>query len=210
MVRRWERMRGFPCRKSPPHRIRRISSNLSPFLPSAEEPPRFPLIRHSLRRATFPRGEGFAFRHPNISKSSPKGIPHLISFVLIGFPQQADKLEFARMSAAQYLPPGGRGTAKRWMRNGDTLPFAMQSSQRVQPFPMYLFNEMHTDSKQIAVPHPPQCAHWGTFPPGEGIALRRPCKHQFIGQLRKTDVHNILYLRSLRLRRRATAKGCLL
>ena len=34
---------------------------------------------------------------------------------------------------------------------------------------MYLFNEMHTDSEHIAVPHPPQCAHWGTFPPGEGI-----------------------------------------
>ena len=28
--------------------------------------------------------------------------------VLIGFPQQADKLEFVGMSAAQYLPPGGR------------------------------------------------------------------------------------------------------
>ena len=56
---------------------------------------------------------------------------------------------------------------------------------------MYLFNEMHTDSEQIAVPHPPQCAHWGTFPPGEGIALRNPYKHQFIGQLRKTDMHKM-------------------
>ena len=37
---------------------------------------------------------------------------------------------------------------------------------------MYLFNEMHTDSEQIAVPHPPQCAHWGTFPPGEGMVRR--------------------------------------
>ena len=34
---------------------------------------------------------------------------------------------------------------------------------------MYLFNEMHTNMEHIAVPHPPQCAHWGTFPPGEGI-----------------------------------------
>ena len=41
---------------------------------------------------------------------------------------------------------------------------------------MYLFNEMHTDSEQIAVPHPPQCAHWGTFPPGEGIA-RQASQH---------------------------------
>ena len=68
----------------------------------------------------------------------------------------------------QYLPPGGRGTAKRWMRNGDTLSFAMQPIQTVQTFPMYLFNEMHTNMEHIAVPHPPQCAHWGTFPRGEG------------------------------------------
>ena len=97
---------------------------------------------------------------------------------------QPGKLVFVRTSAAQYLPPGGRGTAKRWMRNGDTLPFAMRSIQTVQTFPMYLFNEMHTDSEQIAVPHPPQCAHWGTFPPGEGIALRHPIKFQFVALLR--------------------------
>ena len=54
---------------------------------------------------------------------------------------------------------------------------------------MYLFNEMHTDSEHIAVPHPPQCAHWGTFPPGEGIALRNPYKHLFIGLLWKADKH---------------------
>ena len=52
---------------------------------------------------------------------------------------------------------------------------------------MYLFIEMHTDSEQIAVPHPPQCAHWGTFPPGEGIAFRHPYKHQFIPFLSKAD-----------------------
>jgi len=22
-----------------------------------------------------------------------------------------------------------------------------------------------------AIPHPPQCAHWGTFPPGEGFVF---------------------------------------
>ena len=101
--------------------------------------------------------------------------------VLIGFSQLPGQLEFVRMSAAQYLPPRGRGTAKRWMRNGDTFPFLTQSSQRVQPFPMYLFNEMHTDSEHIAVPHPPPCG--GTFPPGEGLAFRHPCKHQFISLL---------------------------
>ena len=57
---------------------------------------------------------------------------------------------------------------------------------------MYLFNEMHTNMEHIAVPHPPQCAHWGTFPPGEGIALRHPCKHQFIGLLGKTGMHIFL------------------
>ena len=97
-------------------------------------------------------------------------------------PQLADQLEFVRISAAQYLPPRGRGTAKRWMRNGDTFPFLTQSSQRVQPFPMYLFNEMHTDSEHIAVPHPPPCG--GTFPPGDGIAFRHPHRSQFLNHSR--------------------------
>ena len=51
---------------------------------------------------------------------------------------------------------------------------------------MYLFNETHTDSEQIAVPHPPQCAHWGTFPPGEGIALRHLHTFQWIEPLGET------------------------
>ena len=120
---------------------------------------------------------------------SPSGIN--IKNVHIGFPKLRDKLVLVRMRAAQYLPPGGRGTAKRWMRNGDTLPFAMRSIQTVQTFPMYLFNEMHTDSEHIAVPHPPQCAHWGTFPPGEGIAFRHPSKFQFAIILPETGKHNI-------------------
>ena len=52
---------------------------------------------------------------------------------------------------------------------------------------MYLFDEMHIDSEHIAVPHPPQCAHWGTFPPGEGIAFRHTFKHQLIDPLGKTE-----------------------
>ena len=98
----------------------------------------------------------------------------IFCYVLNGLTQQFDKLVFVGLMIGKYLPPGGRGTAKRWMRNGDTLPFAMRSSQRIQPFPMYLFNEMHTDSEHIAVPHPPQCAHWGTFPPGEGVGAPAP------------------------------------
>ena len=96
----------------------------------------------------------------------------ILKIVIIVFARVPVKLVFVRTSAAQYLPPGGRGTAKRWMRNGDTLPFAMQSIQTVQTFPMYLFNELQTNSEHIAVPHPPQCAHRGTFPPGEGMVRR--------------------------------------
>ena len=123
----------------------------------------------------------------------------------------------------QYLPPGGRGTAKRWMRNGDTLSFAMQPIQTVQTFPMYLFNEMHTNMEHIAVPHPPQCALLKHLPPGGRYGAAHPYKFQFIGLLRKNDNQNfqnhprrgyhilylishILYLGSLRLRRRATAR----
>ena len=103
-----------------------------------------------------------------------------------GFRKHFDKLVFVRTSAAQYLPPGGRGTAKRWMRNGDTLPFAMQLIQTVQTFPMYLFHEMHTNMEHIAVPHPPQCAHWGTFPPGEGMVQRIPANSNLSGCWGKT------------------------
>ena len=27
------------------------------------------------------------------------------------------------------------------------------------------------DGRLRARPHPPQCAHWGTFPKGEGLAI---------------------------------------
>ena len=59
---------------------------------------------------------------------------------------------------------------------------------------MYLFNEMHTNMEHIAVPHPPQFANWGTFPPGEGIALRYLYKFQFIGLPGKTDMHIFLII----------------
>ena len=91
-----------------------------------------------------------------------------------GFTQLPDKLVFVRTSAAQYLPPGGRGTAKRWMRNGDISSFGMHLNQTIQIFQLYLLTELQTDLEHIAVPHPPQCAHWGTFPPGEGMVQRIP------------------------------------
>ena len=34
---------------------------------------------------------------------------------------------------------------------------------------LFPFHKMHTENQHIAVPHPPQFANWGTFPPGEGI-----------------------------------------
>ena len=49
---------------------------------------------------------------------------------------------------------------------------------------LYPFFGVHSASHCIAVPHPPQCAHWGTFPPGEGIltapgSIQPTAKQQF-------------------------------
>ena len=33
--------------------------------------------------------------------------------------RQSGRLVFVGLMTGKYLPPGGRGTAKRWMRNGD-------------------------------------------------------------------------------------------
>ena len=67
-------------------------------------------------------------------------------------------------AGTQYLPPGGRGTAKRWMRIGGTFLFSMQSNQAVQAFPMYLFYELQTNSEHFAVPHQSRFAR--QLPPG--------------------------------------------
>ena len=34
--------------------------------------------------------------------------------------------------------------------------------------------KQHSDSEAVAVPHLPQCAHWGTFSPGEGLGAPAP------------------------------------
>ena len=52
--------------------------------------------------------------------------------------------------------PRGEGAPVRTlgrMRNGDILPFAMQPNETVQPFPLYLFNELQINSEHFAVPH---------------------------------------------------------
>ena len=51
---------------------------------------------------------------------------------------------------------------------------------------MYLFHEVHTNMEHIAVPHPPQCAHWGTFPPGEGMVQRISTNSNLLGCWAKT------------------------
>ncbi len=41
------------------------------------------------------------------------------------------------------------------------------------------FYQLQLMMEDIAIPHPPQCAHWGTFPSGEGF---HPAKLQFVLQ----------------------------
>ena len=54
---------------------------------------------------------------------------------------------------------------------------------------------VHSSFHCIAIPHPPQCAHWGTFPSGEGIsAVHHTAKLQFTGLLSESDMHIILIL----------------
>ena len=42
--------------------------------------------------------------------------------------------------------------------------------------------KLHSDSEAVAVPHLPQCAHWGAFPPGEGVGATAPVQplHPFV------------------------------
>ena len=98
-------------------------------------------------------------------------------------------MEFEGVRERNTFPPGGRGTAKRWMRNGDISSFGMQLNQTVQTFPIYLFNEVHTNMEHIAVPHPPQCALLKHLPPGGRYGAAQPRKFQFIGLLGKNDIH---------------------
>ena len=44
----------------------------------------------------------------------------------------------------------------------------------------------------VAIPHPPQFANWGTFPPGEGIltvpgSIQPTAKYQFLDSLMNAD-----------------------
>ena len=88
-------------------------------------------------------------------------------------------------AGTQCLPPGGRGTAKRWMRNGEISFFGMHLNQTIQIFQLYFLTELQTNSEHIAVPHPPQCALLKHLPPGGRYGAAHPYKFQFIGLLRK-------------------------
>ena len=38
--------------------------------------------------------------------------------------------------------------------------------------------KLHSGLEAVAVPHLPQCAHWGTFPPGEGLGAPAPVRRK--------------------------------
>ena len=90
-----------------------------------------------------------------------------------------DKLEFVGMRRT--IPsPGGKGDREAVDEEWRHLTICNAVNLNGTDFSNVPFHELQTNSEHIAVPHPPQCAHWGTFPPGEGIAFRHPYKHQFI------------------------------
>ena len=59
---------------------------------------------------------------------------------------------------AAYLLPG-----RRWMPEGQT--------EVERRYPKYVKKpvQMQKTNIFVRIPLPPQCAHWGTFPPGEGF-----------------------------------------
>ena len=63
------------------------------------------------------------------------------------------------------------------MRNGDELQCGLHLVKMVIINGFNLFCQLQLKMKDIAIPHPPQCAHWGTFPSGEGFYY--PAKFRF-------------------------------
>ena len=59
------------------------------------------------------------------------------------------------------------------MRNGDELQCGLHLVKMVIIYGFNLFCQLQLKMKDIAIPHPPQCAHWGTFPSGEGFGRCR-------------------------------------
>ena len=44
---------------------------------------------------------------------------------------------------------------------------------------IFLHDKLHTCLSGFAIPLPPQCAHWGTFPPGEGFIYPSACSTSY-------------------------------
>ena len=83
--------------------------------------------------------------------------------------------------------PGGKGDREAVDEEWRHLTICNAVNLNGTDFSNVPFHELQTNSEHIAVPHPPQCAHWGTFPPGEGIAFRHPSKFQFVSMFPKAD-----------------------
>ena len=67
--------------------------------------------------------------------------------------------------------------------------FCMQSVKKVLFERLCVLIYLHPIAEDVAIPHPPLR---GTFPPGEVLASPNS---QFVGLLRKTDKHILLFLR---------------
>ena len=73
------------------------------------------------------------------------------------------------------FPRGEGGSPKaRRMRNGDISQYRMHLVKMETTDDYYHFYQLQLVMKNIAIPHPPQCAHWGTFPSGEGFGSANP------------------------------------
>ena len=91
-------------------------------------------------------------------------------------------MEFGGQARERPNPsPGGEGGSPkaRRMRNGDIWQDGMHLVKMVIICGYDHFYQLQSKTKDIAIPHPPQCAHWGTFPSGEGFY---PAKFQFMSQ----------------------------
>ena len=80
-----------------------------------------------------------------------------------------DKLQFfeALSGEAAYLLPG-----RRWMPEGQTEVERRYLKYGKKPVQMQKTNIF------ARIPLPPQCAHWGTFPPGEGFVTASHLPHK--------------------------------
>ena len=82
--------------------------------------------------------------------------------------------------------PGGKGDREAVDEERRHLTICNAVNLNGTDFSNVPFHELQTNSEHIAVPHPPQCAHWGTFPPGEGMVQRISANSNSSGSWGKT------------------------